>query len=232
MEEGKDQFEYYKFSDNNKLGFIRKVYGILTAQLLITSLFVIIGVVSESFNSFLKENFWIMIVCGVVSIIVLIFLVCFQKFAREVPTNYILSGIFTLCESILVASVTAFYDPITILIAALLTFGVTALLTVYACCTKTDFTTKMGVLVVVTFAACMFAILMGIFYASRPLEIAICVIFIVIYGIYIVVDTQLIIGGRKYSLTYDDYIIGALFLYIDIIGLFLHLLRLLKGRNN
>ena len=231
MEENTDAFEYYKFSDTNRIGFIRKVYGILSAQLLITSLFVIIGVVSDSFNSFLRENFWLMIVCGVISIIVLIFLVCFQKYARTGPTNYILSGIFTLCESIVVASITGFYDPLTIMIAALLTFGVTAVLTAYAVLTRSDFTTKMGVMVVITFAAVMFAILMGIFYNSRPVEIAICIVFIIIYGIYIVIDTQLIIGGRKYSLTYDDYIIGALFLYIDIIGLFLHLLRLLKGRS-
>ena len=38
-------------------------------------------------------------------------------------------------------------------------------------------------------------------------------------------------GGTKHELSLDDYIIGALMLYIDIIGLFLELLRLLSYLN-
>ena len=49
---------------------------------------------------------------------------------------------------------------------------------------------------------------------------------VIIYGLYIIYDTQLIAGGRKHELSLDDYVIGALILYIDIIMLFLELLRL------
>jgi hypothetical protein len=41
----------------------------------------------------------------------------------------------------------------------------------------------------------------------------------------------LIVGGKKHELSYDDYIIGALMLYVDIIGLFLELLELLNRLN-
>jgi len=33
---------------------------------------------------------------------------------------------------------------------------------------------------------------------------------VIIYGIYLLIDTQMIAGGKKYELSYDDYIIGAL----------------------
>ena len=55
-----------------------------------------------------------------------------------------------------------------------------------------------------------------------------CCVMCVFYGFYIIYDTQLIVGGRKHELSYDDYIIGALMLYVDIIGLFLELLELLN----
>ena len=48
-----------------------------------------------------------------------------------------------------------------------------------------------------------------------------------VYGLYIVYDTQLIMGGHSFKIELDDYILGAMVLYIDIIVLFLRILRLL-----
>ncbi len=52
-----------------------------------------------------------------------------------------------------------------------------------------------------------------------------------IYCGYILVDTQLILGGRHKELTLDNYIMGAIILYVDIIGLFLKLLKLLGDKK-
>ena len=49
-------------------------------------------------------------------------------------------------------------------------------------------------------------------------------------ALYILIDTQLIIGGGRYKLSIDDYIIGAIILYIDIIYLFIYLLAIFGGR--
>lgn len=46
-------------------------------------------------------------------------------------------------------------------------------------------------------------------------------IFAVIYSIYILIDTQLILGGKNVALSLDNYVLGAVLLYIDIVGLFL-----------
>ena len=58
-----------------------------------------------------------------------------------------------------------------------------------------------------------------------------CTIFAVIYSIYILIDTQLIMGGKRYELSLDNYVFGAVMLYVDIIELFLKLLRLLGERR-
>jgi FtsH-binding integral membrane protein len=79
-----------------------------------------------------------------------------------------------------------------------------------------------------------FSILL-IFTQSPLLHIIVCVITIIVYSLYLIYDTQLIMGGKvhnlvnlkRYELDMDDYIIGALLLYVDIIVLFLELLKLL-----
>ena len=45
-----------------------------------------------------------------------------------------------------------------------------------------------------------------------------------LFGVYLIFDTQLIMGGKRYELSIDDYVVGALILYLDIIMIFLYLL--------
>ena len=108
--------------------------------------------------------------------------------------------------------------------------GVTIALTVYAFKTKKDFTTMGGFITVLLVSILLFAFLM-IFLYSIWSYILICLLGVILYGFYIVYDTQLIAGGRYDELTYDDYVIGALLLYIDIVGLFMYLLALI-GRKS
>lgn len=61
---------------------------------------------------------------------------------------------------------------------------------------------------------------------------AISAAFAVIYSVYLLIDTQLVLGGRHQQLRLDDYILGATIIYIDIISLFLKLLRLLGKKKD
>jgi protein lifeguard len=54
-----------------------------------------------------------------------------------------------------------------------------------------------------------------------------------IFSMYIVFDTQLMLGGKhKYTISPEDYIMAALSLYVDIINLFLMILRLVGASND
>ena len=49
-----------------------------------------------------------------------------------------------------------------------------------------------------------------------------------IFSLYIVYDTQLMMGGKhKYSLSPEEYVFAALSLYLDIINLFLYILMII-----
>jgi protein lifeguard len=51
-----------------------------------------------------------------------------------------------------------------------------------------------------------------------------CSFGVIVFGIYIIIDIQMIMGGEKYEISYDDYIFAALILYVDFIRLFLYVL--------
>lgn len=52
----------------------------------------------------------------------------------------------------------------------------------------------------------------------------------VIFSLYIIYDTQIMLGGNhKYSLSPEEYIFAALNLYLDIVNLFLYLLSIFGG---
>jgi FtsH-binding integral membrane protein len=53
-----------------------------------------------------------------------------------------------------------------------------------------------------------------------------------VYSIYLIIDTQLIFGGKKNrELSLDNYIMGAAILYIDIVQLFLQFLKILGEKK-
>ena len=52
------------------------------------------------------------------------------------------------------------------------------------------------------------------------------------FGFYLIVDTQMIMGGKSIELSIDEYILAAMLLYIDIIQIFLYILRILGNSRN
>jgi len=164
------------------------------------------------------------------SILVIIPLICFKELSRRVPLNYILMTVWTVCESILVATCCSLYDPEIVIMAGILTAAVTISLTIYAFTTKTDFTFLGGLLFVSICLILFFGIFCFAFRSVRVLHIFFCILGVLVYSLYLIYDTQLVMGkfGQEYSV--DDYIIAAIMIYIDIIQMFLYILQLFGRR--
>jgi protein lifeguard len=217
---------YEKFCNReDRLNFVKKVYSILAAQLLFTAGVILIPLFSSDAYLWMRQNIALIIVAFVGEIITSIALLCCRSLARSVPTNYILLGIFTLCEAYIVAFIAARFQPQIVLIAAVTTAGMTIGITVYAFTTKADFTIFGPILFVIGFTLA-FASLFFIFYWSRAMQIVWCIIGVILFSFYLLFDTQLIMGGKRYEIEIDDYIVGAIILYTDIITIFIYLLRI------
>ncbi|OMJ80062.1 hypothetical protein SteCoe_19752 [Stentor coeruleus] len=216
-----------KENDDRK-GFIKKVYGILCTQLAFTCIIVTMGIQIEAFKEWLTSNFIFLIVCFSINIITVLILICMKRASRKYPMNYILLFTFTITEAFLVANVAAYYASMTVLIAAILTLSVTMGVTVYAFRHKERFLFWPGTIWGLTFGCLVLVIFFIVFYDSLLVNLFICAAIIILYTLFLVFDTQRIVNSGRWGLSYDDYIIAALCVYIDIIGLFLYILRFLK----
>jgi FtsH-binding integral membrane protein len=218
-------------AEDLRMGFIRKVYLILTAQLTLSAIMIGVSVYNDDYKNFMKANPWLIIVCAVVSIVTLYSLVCYTSVSRKIPLNYILLFLFTVCEAYMTSSITMAAKPEVVLIAAILTATVVVALTVYAFTTKTDFT-MLGGLLFVAALLLLAAGILQIFIKNRILETVISCLSCLVFSVYLIYDTQLIVGKHANALSLDDYIQGALQLYIDIIRIFIEILRILSALNS
>ena len=83
------------------------------------------------------------------------------------------------------------------------------------------------------FFVALFLILVNIFFVRcAGLGLFISIAFAMIYSFYLIIDTQLIMGGRNKEFRSDQYIMGAVMLYTDIVQLFLSLLRLIGEQRH
>jgi FtsH-binding integral membrane protein len=61
---------------------------------------------------------------------------------------------------------------------------------------------------------CIVMVPIFIIFPNRIVFTIICIVVILLISLFIIYDTRCIAKGEKYGLTYDEYIIGALLLYI------------------
>jgi len=209
-----------------RLGFIRKVYGILSLQLLITFGLVCFTFIHK-FKKFLHDNLYLFYIAVIIEFIILIVMVCFKNLTRKIPINYILLITWTFFESFIISTLTSFYNYKIVISAVGITVGMCVGLTAYACYTKKDFTYCGGILFFFTFILMFFSFFGLIF--GEWMNILYCSCGIAVFGLYLIYDTQLILRNFNLKYSIDDYIIAALNLYIDIIEIFIYILKCIKN---
>ncbi|KAK2194240.1 hypothetical protein NP493_1g05002 [Ridgeia piscesae] len=206
-----------------RMGFLRKVYGILSVQLLFTTLVGAFFMMCEPVKEFVQNSQALLLVSAILSF-VLIFALMVKS--RETPTNYILLALFTICESFLVGTVVTFYKVQVVLEAFALTCAVTFALTTYALQSKRDFSSWGAGLFSVLWIVVM-AGFMQIFFPSPMMDLGIAIAGAVLFSLFIIYDTHMVM----HKVSAEEYIHASINLYLDIINLFLHILRILGDRK-
>lgn len=221
-----------QISKEIRMGFIRKVYGIIFFQVLLTSLTVIASIFFRPFASFLKQNEEILKwFCLIFSLVTMCIIVCnCNNLSRKFPINYAILLIFTICESILVALFCSYFQPQSVFNIALITLALVFAITLYAWTTKTDFTVCGYFFAIIGMSLFICSIIV-FFIGSPVMDTIICTCECVLFSFYLIYDTQLVIGKNSKMIKTDDYINGAMQIYIDIITIFIKLLRLFGKRK-
>ncbi|XP_030829095.1 protein lifeguard 2 [Strongylocentrotus purpuratus] len=210
--------------------FIKKVYAILTLQLAVTIGIMCIFILVDEVKEYAQQNYWIFWTAFALTFVFIFVLACTPDLRRRSPINIICLMLFTICEGVLLGLTCTYYDGTEVLLAIGITALITLALTLFAFQTKIDFTLMAGLLYVLLISLLMFGFFAAIF-RSDFLYTFYCAFGAFIFSAYIVFDTQLLLGGKhRYSISPEEYIFAALNLYLDIINLFLLLLRLFGSR--
>jgi FtsH-binding integral membrane protein len=147
-----------------------------------------------------------------IGFLLMIVLLCYQTTAREVPINYIMLTLFTLAWSGMITMFCAFYNPDVIMVAAVTTCSVTLGCTIIAMCIPGEMTWCYGIAGAIS-CAMWPLIFFSIFWPTSFIENLIAFLGAILSSVYIVIDTKAVMK----RLSTDEYVIGALFLYMDII---------------
>jgi len=224
LQDGAGQFAFSEKSI--RMAFIRKVYGILTVQLAVTIAIICMFFFWQDLREYSYKNIWMFYVAMVMTFVCLIALGCCPGVRRTFPMNFIFLGIFTVCEGFLLGVVACRYSTNTVLIATGICAVVVLSLTIFAFQTKIDFTMCGGFLFVAVIVLMCFGFAM-IFWRNSVAYLVYSCLGALIFSMYIVFDTQLMLGGKhKYSISPEEHIFAALNLYLDIVQLFMFILSI------
>ncbi|CAF1653479.1 unnamed protein product [Adineta ricciae] len=204
-----------------RMQFLRKVYGIVAAQLCLVAVVSAIMISSESTKLFFQNNPGFLMLTFLATMVSL--LAVYVK-RLDYPANFALLALFTLFESFTIGTIVSFFDKILVIQAVIITTVIVLGLTMYTFQTKRDFT-FMGAGLYAFLCVLCAAGFIQIFLRSPLMEVVLASCGALLFSLYLVHDTQQIM--RQTSP--EEYIHAAIQIYIDITRLFIEILRILEA---
>lgn len=144
------------------------------------------------------------------------------------PTNLLFLSGFTLLEAYTISVIVSFYRAPVVLHAVVLTAGIFLFLTAFAAQSRYDFTSWMPYLFGALWGLVLFGFMSFFLPHTSGVELAYGLLAALIFSGYVLVDTQLVL--RRHHV--EEEIAAAISLYLDVINLFLAILRILNSQNN
>ncbi|CAD8060761.1 unnamed protein product [Paramecium primaurelia] len=237
--------------------FVKKVYTLLTLELLITLVMIALGLYTgmafwlvQLEGGFLTECFysgygpiicntgyylypaptWLFYVSFFAALILQCMLYCGGNIARKAPTNYVVLLLYIIFFGFTLTTfciLMAIYWGQAIVWQA---WGITFVIVFALTLYACKTKTDFSFKIGAIFILCptiLMLVIMSCIWWSAVIYILLCTLFIVFYGFYLIWETQLIMGKGKLKLSIDDYVIGSLLLYATIIQLFLRIIEIL-----
>ncbi|CAG8593249.1 4806_t:CDS:2 [Diversispora eburnea] len=199
-----------------RMAFVRKVYFLLTLQLLCTIIFIVWFMFHEPVKEYVQNNTWLLLISWIMTFISLILL--FWK-RKAYPLNLFLLFIFTIFISYGIGAVVSMYNARVVLQSFIITFGVFLALQIFTLQSKFDFS-SWGPFLYAGLWIIIFASIIGwLFPYDRGYHIVISVIAAFLFSAYIIYDTYMIF--KRMSPEVD--------LYLDILNLFVVILAIFGG---
>jgi modulator of FtsH protease len=223
-----------KEDTQTQMAFLQKVYSLFLLGLFSTFGGALLTLSNPSIMNLIFGN-----IIGIIVLIVAYFGLFFLTSAvRKTPGVNVLALLaFTFVSGLMIVpailrAVTQTGSMGVVLDASVITGSIFLGLTAYTFITKKDFSFLGGIVVIGTFAVIGIMLLLGLLslfhIQSESAYLALAWIGSVLFSLWILYDTSNIMRMHES----DEYVAGALALYLDVINLFLFILRILSSRRN
>ncbi|XP_045761837.1 protein lifeguard 3-like [Maniola jurtina] len=225
------------YNPETRNGFVMLVFTIVLVMLALTFLYVVFVLNTPSVLEFYQIHRRPLAFLSAGVMITLSYaMVCCLPCMRVAPCNYIVLFIAVAAMSNLAAVGTAIVQT-HIIMFALLATSVTVAICLLLAMSKFDFTAwylyilVIGVvLMVLSLGVSIASIGFGIYF--KPLVLAILYISTIFQIIVLVMELQMILGGKSIEISEEDYALAAYMLYTSIVNLFLQILQILANLDS
>ena len=206
-----------------RVAFIRKVYALFFVGILFAVGGVMLGFAFPPLMIAASQHPWIML-------ILMIGAVMGTQAVRHVPRVNVLALFgFTTLTGVMISPllyIIGSKNPVSILQAGVLTVGIFGGLTAYVFLSNRDFSFLRGMVTVGLIVIVLSGLFNVLFVGSIGMGFALAVATLLLFAGFVLYDTSNII--RRYPT--NEYVAGALSLYLDALNIFLALLRILNRR--
>jgi FtsH-binding integral membrane protein len=209
---------------SDRATLVRRTYTVVLASVLVTIAGAAFGLSQPAIRDAAWQHPFIAFLC------VLAPLLMVTRVRQSVPASLGFVGLFTFAEGVAISPALYMYDrmqPGILPQAAILTLGTFGVLTAYAFVSRRDFS-AWGSFFITGLWVLIGTMFLNYFFGNATGSLWLAAIGMVIFSGLLVYDTW------KLRNVYgpDDYILAAVQIYLDLLNLFMFLLRLLGGRRN
>lgn len=213
-----------------------QVYSIFTVQTL-TSVAVVAFILNNpAIGRFLLLNSDIMLMGTTVGMVGSAgLLTLLPRLRHQFPLNLLVLGVYTLCQSTILGTVTSTMDQKLVCAGAMHTLVVFLGMTLFAFQPNPKYDlTPFGTFLLNSLLALTVGVVASSFFRIPITSSLWSGLSAILFSVYIAYDTQLIVGGRHKKRAYDqkEYILAVLGLYQDAVSLFLNIMRILNSGKN
>uniref|UniRef100_A0A673H8U4 Protein lifeguard 4-like n=1 Tax=Sinocyclocheilus rhinocerous TaxID=307959 RepID=A0A673H8U4_9TELE len=199
-----------------RMDFLRKVYTILSLQIIVTTAVSALFMLCNPIKNFVHESPLLVLISAIGSLVLLLALAVYR---HQHPINlYLLFGFVSMPQKL------TFYEYTIVLQAFVLTSAVFLGLTAYTFQSKRDFS-KLGASLFAGLWILIIASFMRLFFYNDTMELVFAGAGALLFCGFIIFDTHLLM----HKLSPEEHVLASINLYLDIVNLFIYILRILDS---
>jgi len=208
---------------STRLAFVRKVYGIISLQLALTTCAILLCIMDSDINHYIRTHPNFLFVGLFMLLVLVVPILCFPSIRDAHPYNVIGLTLFSVVEAYMLAVVSSYCGTYVILQAVLLTGFITISLTMYTFQTRRDYEGWGLYLFVVVMTLIIGGLCRRMFPMSPVVDTVWGGVVGLVFSMLIVYDTVLLIK----RVSPDQYILASLSLYFDLPNLVVSIVQML-----